>query len=97
MFLHSRELCSANDENVQERAKYIGLKRKFALSKDVADKVKKTTLRRSQRTLPSMVAPYGVPFLPLLLLPSVLPPLHYSEEGAKEGGAPHVGPLQELL
>ena len=77
----------------KERAKYIGLKRKFASTKDVADKVKKTTLRRSQRTLPSMVASYGVPFLPLLLLPSVLPPLHYSEEGAKEGGPPPMSAL----
>ena len=40
--------------NPCERAKYLGCKRKFASKKDVEDGVKKTVLRRSQRTLTSL-------------------------------------------
>ena len=57
----SNHLSQVHNMSPKERAKYLGLKRKFASSKDVADKVKKTTLRRSQRTLPSMVASYRAP------------------------------------
>lgn len=51
----SNHLSQVHHLTPKERAKYLGLKRKFASEKDIVNKVKRTTLRRSQRTLPSLL------------------------------------------
>ena len=50
----SNHLSQVHQMNPCERAKYLGCKRKFASKKDVEDGVKKSVLRRSQRTLTSL-------------------------------------------
>lgn len=55
----SNHLSQVHHFTPKERAKYLGMKRKFASQKDIASKTKRTTaLRRSQRTLHSLLNSY---------------------------------------
>ena len=54
----SNHLAQVHHLNPQQRAKYLRAKRIFASKKDIADVVKKTVIRKSQRTLTSMVKKY---------------------------------------
>ena len=55
----SNHLAQVHHLNPQERAKYLGVKRKFASQRDVEDRVPRTTLRRSQRKLTAFLGKYG--------------------------------------
>ena len=50
----SNHLAQVHHLNPQQRAKYLWRKRVFASSKDVVGRVKRTVLRKSQRTLPTL-------------------------------------------
>ena len=55
----SNHLSQVHHLSPKERTKYLGMKRKFATTKDIVDRKKRTmTLRRSQRTLLSLVRSY---------------------------------------
>ena len=51
----SNHLSQVHHLNAKQRSKYLGLKRRFATANEIANKSKKTTLRRSQRTLASFL------------------------------------------
>ena len=55
----SNHLAQVHHLSPQERAKYLGVKRKFASQRDVEDRVPRTTPRRSQRKLTAFVGKYG--------------------------------------
>ena len=54
----SNHLAQVHHLNPKQRAKYLRSKRTFASKKEIADVVKKTVLRKSQRTLTSMMKSY---------------------------------------
>ena len=54
----SNHLAQVHHLNPQQRAEYLRAKRIFASKKDIANVVKKTVIRKSQRTLTSMVKKY---------------------------------------